>query len=120
DRRGPLLPLRIGLVGAVAVTLPLAARPHVAAVVIPLVALACIAFGTFFTPGMTILSHAGDEAGVAFGYSLALVNAAWAPGQALGAAGSGALAQLTSDTVPYLALAGICALTLAGLWRGSH
>lgn len=119
DRRGALLPLRIGLVGAVLLTLPLAARPHSAAVVVPLVAVACIAFGTFFTPGMTILSHAGDNAGVAFGYSFALVNAAWAPGQALGAAGSGALAHVTSDTVPYLILAGVCALTLAGLWRGS-
>jgi len=119
DRRGPLLPLRAGLVGAAILTLSLATRPHAAAVVIALVAVACLAFGTFFTPGMTILSHAGENAGVGFGYSFALVNAAWAPGQALGAAGSAALAHATSDTVPYLLLAGVCALTLAGLWRGS-
>jgi hypothetical protein len=68
---------------------------------------------------MTLLSHAGENAGVGFGYSFALVNAAWAPGQALGAAGSAALAHATSDSVPYLLLAGVCALTLAGLWRGS-
>ncbi len=117
DRYGALHPLRIGLIGSVALTLPLAARPHSAFVVIPLVAFACVAFGTFFTPGMTILSHAGDEAGVDFSYSFALVNAAWAPGQALGAAGGGALSHATSDTVPYLLLAGVCALTLAALWR---
>ena len=120
DRSGPVVPLRAGLVGSMLLTLPLAARPHAAVVMVPLVALACVAFATFFTPGMTILSHAGDDAGVAFGYSFGLVNAAWAPGQALGAAGSGALAHATSDTVPYLLLAGVCALTLAGLWRGSH
>lgn len=119
DRRGPLLPLRVGLVGAVLLTLPLATRPHSAAVVVLLVALACVAFGTFFTPGMTILSHAGESAGVGFGYSFALVNAAWAPGQAIGAAGSAGLAHLTSDAVPYLLLAGVCALTLAAVWRTS-
>ena len=119
DRRGPLLPLRGGLVGTLVVTLVLATRPHSAALVFVMVVAACIAFSVFFTPGMTLLSLAGDEAGVGFGYSFALVNLAWAPGQALGAAGSGALAQLTSDTVPYLVLAGVCALTLAAVWGGS-
>jgi predicted MFS family arabinose efflux permease len=119
DRHGPLLPLRIGLVCSMLLTLPLAARIHSTAVVVVLVGLACVAFGMFFTPGMTVLSHAGEEAGVDFSYSFALVNAAWAPGQALGAAGSGALAHATSDTVPYLLLSGVCALTLAALWRTS-
>jgi MFS family permease len=119
DRRGPVLPLCAGLVGAAVLTISLATRPHTVAVMVGIVALACVAFGTFFTPGMTLLSHAGENAGVGFGYSFALVNAAWAPGQALGAAGSAALAHATSDSVPYLLLAGVCALTLAGLWRGS-
>ena len=66
---------------------------------------------------MTVLTHGGEAAGLGFGYSVALVNMAWAPGQALGAAGGGALAHLTSNAVPYLLLAGVCALTLAGLWR---
>jgi len=78
-----------------------------------------IAFGTFFTPGMTLLSNVAEERGLQFGYSSSLLNLAWAPGQALGAAGSGALAHATGDVVPYLALSAICALTLVGLWR-SH
>jgi predicted MFS family arabinose efflux permease len=119
DRRGPLLPLRVGLVGALLVTLLLATSPHSSAAVVVIVVAACVAFGTFFTPGMTILSHAGDGAGLGFGYTFALVNVAWAPGQALGAAGSGVVAHLFGDAVPYLALSGVCALTLAALWRGS-
>ena len=74
-----------------------------------------LAFGTFFTPGMTLLTNLAEERGLDHGYTFALVNLAWAPGQAIGAAGGGALAHATRDAVPYLALAGICALTLGAL-----
>jgi hypothetical protein len=45
---------------------------------------------------------------VAFG----LGNLAWAARQAIAAAGSGALAQVTSDLVPYLLLTAVCLATL--------
>jgi MFS family permease len=73
-----------------------------------------LAFGSFFTPGMTLLTHVSERRGLDYGYTFAIVNLAWAPGQAIGAAGGGALAHATTDTVPYLALSGICALSL---WR---
>jgi hypothetical protein len=82
-----------------------------------LIGLAGIAFGTFYTPGMTLLTHAAEERGLDYGYAFALVNLAWAPGQSAGSALGGALAQATTDAVPYLALSGIALLTLAGLWR---
>jgi predicted MFS family arabinose efflux permease len=118
DRRGPLVPIFAGLIASiiVAVLLPWPDNRFVLAV---LVVAAGLAFGTFFTPGMTLLSDRAEVRGLAFGYSSALVNLAWAPGQTLGAAGGGALAHATSDAVPYLALAAICAFTLVGLWR-SH
>jgi MFS family permease len=78
-----------------------------------------LSFGTFFTPGMTLLSNLAEERGLHFGYASALINIAWAPGQTIGALAGGALAYATRDAVPYLALAGICALTLLALWR-SH
>ena len=84
-----------------------------------LVVAAGLSFGTFFTPGMTLLSNLAESRGLRFGYASALVNLAWAPGQTLGAAGGGALAHATRDAVPYLALSAICALTLLALWR-SH
>lgn len=118
DRYGAVAPLRTGLVASLVVTLllPWPSRGFVLAV---LVVLAAVSFGTFFTPGMTILSHAGEAVGLGYGYTFALVNVAWAPGQALGAAGSGALAHATSDTAAYLVLAGVCAVTLAALGLGS-
>jgi MFS family permease len=116
DRYGTVLPLRIGLVAS-AIGAFLLPWPESGIVLAVVVVLAAIAFGTFFTPGMTMLSHAAEEVGLDYGYTFALVNVAWAPGQALGAAGSGALAHATADAVPYLLLSGVCALTLAALWR---
>ncbi|MFL5925853.1 MAG: MFS transporter [Gaiellaceae bacterium] len=116
DRRGPVAPLLGGLIASivVAVLLP---WPENRFVLAALVVAAGVAFGTFFTPGMTLVSNLAEQRGLRFGWSFALLNMAWAPGQALGAAAGGALAHATSDAVPYLVLAAVCALTLPGLWR---
>jgi len=116
DRSGPLRPIIVGLVASIAVAalLPWPTERFLLAV---LVVCGGLSFGTFFTPGMTLLSNLVEERGLPFGYASALINLAWAPGQTLGAAGGGALAGATADAVPYLALSAVCALTLAGLWR---
>jgi MFS family permease len=116
DRRGPLYPIRLGLAGSivVAAALPWPDRRFVLAL---LVVCAGLAFGTFFTPGMTMLSQRSDLRGLDYGYTFALVSIAWAPGQAVGAAGGGALAHATSDAAVYLLLSAVCALTLLAVWR---
>jgi MFS family permease len=116
DRRGPLYPIRIGLAASVVVA-AIYPWPDNAYVLAVLVVCGGLAFGTFFTPGMALLTNLSEERGLDYGYTFAVVTLAWAPGQALGAAGGGALARATRDAVPYLALSGICALTLAALWR---
>ena len=120
DARGPMTPIVAGLAAStvVAALLP---WPHRAILLAILVAFAGLAFGTFFTPGMTILANVAERRGVHVAYTSALINLAWAPGQALGAAGGGALAHATDDAVPYLLLSGVCALTLRAVWpsRGS-
>ena len=116
DRYGPLAPVRIALLGTVVVTL-LLPWPGNRFVLAVLIGFAGIAFGTFYAPGMTLLTHAAEERGLDYGYAFALVNLAWAPGQSGGSAIGGAVAQATSDAVPYLALSAIALLTLAGLWR---
>jgi predicted MFS family arabinose efflux permease len=113
------MPLLVGGLAASIVVAPLLPWPRHALILALAVVVAGLAFGTFFTPGMTLLSNVAEERGLQFGYASSLINVAWAPGQALGAAGGGALAHATSDAVPYLALAGVCALTLVVLWR-SH
>ena len=116
DRLGPLVPIRIALVGTVigAAALPWPGNRFLLAGVI---VVAALAFGTFYTPGMTLLTHAAEEQGLDYGYAFALINLAWAPGQSGGAAIGGAVAEATSDAVPYLTLAALALLTLVGLRR---
>jgi predicted MFS family arabinose efflux permease len=116
DRRGPLYPIRIGLAASVVVAAiyPWPDNAYVLAVV---VICGGLAFGTFFTPGMALLTNLSEGRGLDHGYTFALVNLAWAPGQAIGAAGGGAVAHATRDAVTYLALSAVCAVTLGALLR---
>lgn len=114
DRRGRLPPLRVGLLGVLVgcLALPLPLHPVILAVVV--VAGAALA-GMLLTPASALLSDAAEEAGLAQGLVFGLFNLAWAVGQVLGSAGGARLADATSDTVPYLVVAGLSAVTLLGL-----
>jgi MFS family permease len=118
DQRGRLLPIRAGLAGS-AVATALLPWPDSRWVLAVVVILASMAFGVFWTPAMSHLADLAERRGLDYAYGFALVNIAWAPGQAVGAALGGALARATSDAVPYLLLSGVCVLSLAALgpWR---
>jgi predicted MFS family arabinose efflux permease len=118
DRRGPLVPIRFALVGSILFAFGLAGTEW-PWLLVPLVLGASIAFGAFYAPGLTMLSHAAENVGLAQGLSFGLMNGAWALGNAVGPAAGGGLAELTSDAVPYTGLAGICAVTLLLLRRVS-
>jgi hypothetical protein len=66
---------------------------------------------------MALLSDEAEARGLEYAYAFALINLAWAPGHALGASGGGALADVSSDAIPYLALSAVCLLTFLLLWR---
>jgi len=118
DRLGPLVPVRFALSGSIVVALALAATEW-PWVLVPLVVFGGIVFGGFYAPGLTMLSHAAESVGLAQGLSFGLMNASWAIGNAVGPAAGGGLAEVTSDAVPYLACAGVCAATLLLLRRVS-
>ncbi len=116
DRRGRFVPLRWALAGSalVAALLPWPGNPWPLAV---LIACAGLAFGSFWTPAMSMVTDEAEAFGLEYGYAFALVNVAWAPGQAGGSAIGGVVASATADAVPYLCLAGLCLVTLATLSR---
>src|SRR5919201_140131 len=116
DRYGRFLPLRSALLTSaiVSAVLPWPTRAWLLAA---FVVCAGFAFGSFWTPAMSMLTDEAESNGMDFGYAFALVNIAWAPGQAGGAAIGGALAAATGDAVPYLALTAICLATLFALAR---
>lgn len=114
DRRGALVPIRISLVAGMALSLLVPTlgglRP-----LIPVLIVGMPAFGVLFTPAMTLLSGGAHRLELDQGLAFGVGNLAWASGQAVAAAGSGALAQATSDLVPYCLLAAACLLTLGVL-----
>ena len=116
DRVGRFRPMRFSVFAGALVALFLP-WPGNAYLLGALVVVAGISFGSFWTPAMAFLSDEAERRGLEYAYAFAVVNLAWAPGQALGSSGSGALAHVTSDAVPYLLLSASCLLTFALLWR---
>lgn len=116
DRRGRLLPIRVALAGStlVATALAVSSAPAVIAV---LVAAAAIAFGSMYTPGMSLTSHRAESAGLAQGLAFGIMNSSWAVGALVGPALAGALADARGDAAPYLVGATLCALTLVATQR---
>ena len=114
DRRGALTPIRISLCAAVVVSL-LAPALEPAWLLMALLIVGMPAYGTLFTPAAALLSAGADRLQLNQGLAFGLANLEWASGQAVGAAGGGALAQATSDLVPYSLLAGTCLVTLVVL-----
>jgi MFS family permease len=117
DRRGELVPVRLSLAAAVVVSL-LAPVVAPAAWLIALLIVGMPAFGTLFAPATALLSSGAERLGLNQGLAFGLGNLAWATGQAGAAAAGGAIAQATSDFVPYALLAGACLGTLIVLRPG--
>ena len=114
DRYGRVGPLRAALAASalVAILLPWPESPWLLAL---LVIAGGFAFGSFWTPAMSMVTDAAEVRGLDYGYAFALVNIAWAPGQAGGSAIGGAVASLTTDAVTYIGLAAVCLLSLKAL-----
>jgi MFS family permease len=116
DRIGRFTPMRRSVFAGAIVT-ALLPWPSEAYLLAALVVAGGIAFGSFWTPAMALLSDEAEQRGLEYAYVFALINLAWAPGQALGSSGGGALAYVTGDAVPYLLISAACLLTFAVLWR---
>ena len=120
DRRGRMVPVRLSLVAAIAVSV-LAPLLRPAAVLVVLLVVGLPAFGTLFVPAAAMIGDGADRRQLHHGLAYGLGNLAWAAGQGVAAAASGALAQATVDAVPYLLLAATMAGTVLVLRRrGDH
>lgn len=111
DRRGRLAPLRLGLIGSAVATAVLPWIDQGWALAAAIVLAAC-AFGSFWTPSMSMLADRAEAIGLDYAYGFALINLAWAPGAAAGSALGGAAARATSDAAVYLTLSTLCVFTL--------
>jgi MFS family permease len=84
---------------------------------IPVLVVGTPFFGALYTPAAAMVSEAAQDQEINHGMAFAVTNLTWAGGQAVAASAGGALAQATSDVVPYLLLSTACLLTLGGMLR---
>ena len=114
DTRGRLAPIRAGLVGA-AIMVALLPLPGSAVLLGLTLMLTFAALGGFWAPAMALLSDAAEEVGLDQALAFSISNLSWAIGHVVGAGRGGALAEATSDAVPYCLMAVTCAATLTGV-----
>jgi MFS family permease len=117
DRRGPYLPVRISLAAGVIFSL-LAPVLAPAGALIALLIVGTPAFGSLFAPSSALLASSAERLDLHQGLAFGLGNLAWAVGQTVAASASGAIAQATTDFVPYALLALACLATFVTL-RGT-
>lgn len=116
DRRGALAPIRIALPVGIAVALALGwveRAPLLAALVL----VAAVSWGTFFTPGLALLSEGADRVGLALPLAYGVMNGAWAVGAMTGPAVGGLLGETFGDPLAYGLGALACAATLLVVLR---
>jgi MFS family permease len=116
DRFGPRRPVLIGLTAgalfSVLIWLP-EGVPWLVAVLV----LGSPFFGSLYTPAAAMVSESAQDQKLNHGIAFALGNLTWAAGQAIAASASGALAEATSDAVPYLLLGVACLATMGVMLR---
>lgn len=117
DRVGPRRPVMIALAAGVVFGV-VVGLPGSVPWLIPVLVVGTPFFGSLYTPAAAIVSESAHDLKLNHGIAFSLTNLTWAAGQAIAASAGGALAQATSDFVPYLLLAVACLATLAGLLRG--
>jgi MFS family permease len=114
DSHGRLLPIRVALAGATVVAALLAVSSSTAVLAV-LVVGAALSFGSFYTPGMALISDRAEATGLPQTLAFGVMNTTWALGAALGPSLGGALAQAAGDATPYLVCSVLCGATLLAL-----
>jgi MFS family permease len=114
DRFGMARPLIISLSVAIAVSILVPAISGLPLLIAVLV-VGTPFYGSIFAPASAMVAAGAQKLQLNQGIAFSLSNLTWAAGQAVAAGGGGALAEATSDLVPYLLVAVACLATLAWL-----
>ncbi len=104
DRRGPLRPVRLGLLACAPFVL-VVPWMHTRFGTAAFVVLALILIGVLWAPVMVMLSDACTAQGVAQLVVVAMMDLTWPPGNIIGSAGGAAIAQAVGQRVAYAVLA---------------
>ena len=86
-------------------------------VVIVALLICSLGSGFCFAPAMTLISDAAEASGLHQGYGVAVTNMAWAAAQVLGGVAGAAIAGVTGDAAPSIAIAAILVVTILYAFR---
>lgn len=87
------------------------------ATVIASLLLTSLGSGFCFAPAMTLISDAAEASGLHQGYAVAVTNIAWAAAQVLGGVAGAAVAGVTGDGAPAIAVAVVLVATILYAFR---
>lgn len=87
------------------------------AVVIGSLLLCSLGSGFCFAPAMTLISDAAEASGLHQGYGVGVTNMAWAAAQVLGGVAGAAIAGVTGDAAPSIAIAVVLVVTIGYAFR---
>jgi MFS family permease len=116
DRIGRRMPYVVGLTicaGAMAVV---GLANTLGAVLAGLIVVS-LGAGLCFAPALTLISDIAEASSLHQGFAAGLSNMAWASGQVLGGIGGGAVASLTGNAAPSIAIALLLLATVAYAFR---
>jgi MFS family permease len=116
DRVGRRLPYVSGL-GICALAMVAISQVGTLEGVIGALILTSLGAGLCFAPALTLISDTAEATSLHQGFAAGLSNMAWAAGQVVGGIGGGAVADLTGDAAPSLAIALLLALTVVYAFR---
>lgn len=116
DRVGRRLPYVVGLGICAAAMAGIAAVVNLEEVFVALI-FASLGAGLCFAPALTLISDVADASNLHQGFAAGVSNMAWAAGQVLGGVGGGAVASLTGNMAPCLAISLLLAITVFYAFR---
>jgi MFS family permease len=116
DRVGRRAPYVLGMAICAVSMVAFAIAGSLATVILALL-LTSLGSGFCFAPAMTLISDAAEASGLHQGYAVAVTNMAWAAAQVLGGVAGAALAGVTGDAAPSIAIAVLLVLTILYAFR---
>jgi MFS family permease len=116
DRVGRRAPYVLGMAICTASMVFYALADSLATVIVALL-FTSLGSGFCFAPAMTLISDAAEASGLHQGYAVGVTNMAWAAAQVLGGVAGAAVAGVTGDTAPSIAIAVLLALTILYAFR---
>ena len=116
DRVGRRAPYVLGM-AICAVSMVIFAFADSLPMVIASLLVTSLGSGLCFAPAMTLISDSAEESGLHQGYAVGVTNMAWAAAQVVGGVAGAAVAGVTGDAAPSIAIAVILVLTILYAFR---